>query len=150
MTGRLAIDDVAPVVACSRHPAKAVVGEVIPVAATVWRDGHDAVAATVVWRAPGAGAAMQVPMVEGAEPDRFHGLLRADTPGLWSFRVDAWSDPLTTWRHAVNAKVGVGQGAAELANDLETGAQLLTEAARKVNKSGRERVRSAAAALRSD
>jgi starch synthase (maltosyl-transferring) len=150
VTGRLAIDDVAPVVACSLHPAKAVVGEVIPVSATVWREGHDAVAATVVWRGPGAGAAMQVPMVEGAEPDRFHGLLRADTPGLWSFRVDAWSDPLTTWRHAVNAKVGVGQGAAELANDLETGAQLLTEAARKVNKSGRERVRSAAAALRSD
>ncbi|MEO9221848.1 MAG: maltotransferase domain-containing protein, partial [Mycobacteriaceae bacterium] len=150
MTGRLGIDDVAPVVACGRYPAKAVVGEVIPVAATVWREGHDAVAATVVWRGPRAGAAMHVGMTEGSEPDRFHALLRADTPGLWSFRVDAWSDPLTTWRHAVNAKVGVGQSASELANDLEIGAQLLTEAAAKVSKTGRERVLHAASALRSD
>ncbi len=150
MTGRLGIDDVAPVVACGRHPAKAVVGEVIPIAATVWREGHDAVAATVVWRGPGAGAAMQVAMVEGPEPDRFHALLRADVPGLWTFRVDAWSDPIATWRHAVNAKVGVGQSAAELANDLEIGAALLIDASRKVSRTGRDRVLHAAQALRSE
>ncbi|MDQ2723390.1 MAG: DUF3416 domain-containing protein, partial [Actinomycetota bacterium] len=150
MTGRLGIDDVAPVVACGRHPAKAVVGEVIPIAATVWREGHDAVAATVVWRGPGAGAAMQVAMAEGPEPDRFHALLRADVPGLWTFRVDAWSDPIATWRHAVNAKVGVGQSAAELANDLEIGAALLIDASRKVSRTGRDRVLHAAQALRSE
>ena len=33
-----------------RYPAKAVVGEVVPVRATVWREGHDAVAATLVVR----------------------------------------------------------------------------------------------------
>ncbi len=50
MPGRVEIDDVAPVVSCGAYPAKAVVGEVIPVRAAVWREGHDAVAATLVVR----------------------------------------------------------------------------------------------------
>ena len=50
MAGRIEIDDVAPVVSGGRYPAKAVVGEIVPVAATVWREGHDAVAATLVVR----------------------------------------------------------------------------------------------------
>lgn len=50
MAGRIGIDDVAPVVFCGQFPAKAVVGEVVPVRATVWREGHDAVAATLVVR----------------------------------------------------------------------------------------------------
>ena len=151
MTGRLGIDDVAPVVSCGAHPAKAVVGEMVPIAATVWREGHDAVAATVVWRGPGERTgAMQVPMSEGAAPDRFHALVTADRPGTWTFRVDAWSDPVSTWRHAVEVKAGAGQSAAELANDLETGARLLERAARVVAKEGRVRVLAAATALRSD
>ena len=151
MTGRLGIEDVAPVVSCGVQPAKAAVGEVLPIAATVWREGHDAVAATVVWRGPGERTgAMQVPMVEGEAPDRFHALVTADREGTWTFRVDAWSDPVATWRHAVEAKTAAGQGAAELANDLESGALLLERAARVVAKEGRGRMLAAAAALRSD
>ena len=54
MAGRIEIDDVAPVVSGGRFPAKAVVGEVVPVKATVWREGHDAVAATLVVRYHGS------------------------------------------------------------------------------------------------
>ena len=50
MAGRIVIDDVAPVVSGGRYPAKAVVGEIVPVKATVWREGHDAVSATLVVR----------------------------------------------------------------------------------------------------
>ena len=48
--GRIAIDDVAPVVTAGSYPAKAVIGEMVPVRATVWREGHEAVAATLVVR----------------------------------------------------------------------------------------------------
>ena len=50
MPGRVEIDNVQPVVSCGAYPAKAVVGEVVPVSATVWREGHEAVAATLVVR----------------------------------------------------------------------------------------------------
>jgi len=136
MTGRLAIDDVTPAVAGGCLPSKAVVGEILPIGATVWCEGHDAVAAEVVWRRvdPEAGAltARHVPMLPG-EPgtDRFVATVVADEPGLWSFRVDAWSDPWATWRHAVTVKIEAGQTAAELANDLEVGARLLHRVGRR-------------------
>ena len=47
MTGRLGIDDVTPKVGDGHHPSKAVVGEVIPIGASIWREGHDAIAANV-------------------------------------------------------------------------------------------------------
>ena len=50
MPGRVEIDNVQPVVSCGAYPAKAVVGEVVPVSAAVWREGHEAVAATLVVR----------------------------------------------------------------------------------------------------
>jgi starch synthase (maltosyl-transferring) len=54
VVGRIGIDDVAPVISGGRFPAKAVVGEIVPVRATVWREGHDAVAATLVVRYHGS------------------------------------------------------------------------------------------------
>ncbi|OLT13721.1 alpha-1,4-glucan--maltose-1-phosphate maltosyltransferase [Pseudonocardia sp. CNS-139] len=133
MTGRLGIDDVTPTVSGGRHPSKAVVGEVVPISATVWREGHDAVAANVVWRRIGSGGVAQhVRMVPtGTGSDRFTATVVADEPGLWTFRVDAWSDPWATWRHHVTVKLEAGQTAEELANDLEIGARLLQRVGRR-------------------
>ncbi len=146
--GRLGIDEVTPEVSGGRFPSKAVVGEVVPVTATVWREGHDAVAATLVWQrcadvdhadaqavavAPTVGEARSTRMAGlGPETDRVAASLVADTEGLWRFRVDAWSDPWATWRHAVEVKVAAGQGAGELANDLESGARLLERGAARI------------------
>jgi len=132
MTGRIGIDDVTPVVSCGRYPAKAVAGEHIPVTATVWREGHDAVGATVSWRGPGDPAARQIRMAEiGAGEDRFGATIIPDAEGMWTYRVDAWSDPWATWRHAVEAKIAAGQGPEDLANDLEAGARLIDRVARR-------------------
>jgi len=157
--GRIGIDHVTPRVE-GGQPAKAVLGEVVPVTATVWREGDDAVAATVVWqRCPDVGiaeaeverpvcddtTAQTVRMVSaGPETDRFLAAVVPDAEGLWCFRVDAWSDPWATWRHAVEVKVDAGQGPAELANDLEAGARLLDRAARQAEPD----LAAAAAALR--
>ncbi|MGM1064491.1 maltotransferase domain-containing protein [Saccharothrix sp. Mg75] len=130
MSGRIYVEDVMPVVAAGRYPAKAVVGEHVPVTAAVWREGHDAAGATVVWRGPGDRAARRTRMVlvdPGA--DRWSAPIAPDRPGQWTFRVDAWSDPWATWEHAVRAKLDAGQGAAELANDLAAGVDLLRRAA---------------------
>ncbi|MEX3769649.1 maltotransferase domain-containing protein, partial [Mycolicibacterium fortuitum] len=175
MAGRIGIDDVAPVVFGGQFPAKAVVGEVVPVRATVWREGHDAVAATLVVRylgtdyprlATGPGTAavpvpidavMQpaqrikpqaLPMAQGDVPDVFHGQFTPDSVGLWTYRVDGWGDPIATWRHAVEAKLGAGQSEAELSNDLLVGARLLERAATGVPRKLRDPLIEAAAALR--
>ena len=176
--GRIEIDDVEPVVSGGRFPAKAVVGEVVPVSATVWREGHDAVSATLVVRYHGAGyppladeppgrvrAAEPVPiqdvvnsssrvrpitapMAQGREPDVFHGQFAPDSVGLWTFRVDGWGDPIATWRKNVTAKLDAGQGEGELSNDLLVGARLLERAAAGVPRQMRYPVLQAADRLR--
>ena len=174
--GRVVIDDVAPVVSCGAYPAKAVVGEVVPVRAAVWREGHDAVAATLVVRYlgpryPQVGETRRVkavqapeltetaaeplprvkplllPMSTGQEPYVFHGQFTPDRVGLWTFRVDGWGDPIHSWRHAVETKLEAGQGETELSNDLLLGAQLLQRAATGVPRAQRDPLRAAAAAL---
>jgi starch synthase (maltosyl-transferring) len=150
VSGRLGIDDVTPMVSCGRYPAKAVVGEHIPVQATVWREGHDAVGATVVWRGPHDETERQTRMIlDDPHSDHWLATICPDETGMWTYRVDAWSDPWATWRHAVEVKVGAAQGADELANDLEAGARLLDRAARRFPHNGeRAMLLSAAAALR--
>ena len=151
MTGRLGIDDVTPTVGDGHHPSKAVVGEVVPIGATVWREGHDAIAANVVWKKVGSdGPGQHVRMAPTRDDvDRFTATVVPDEPGLWTFRVDAWSDPWATWRHAVTVKLNAGQGPDELANDLEVGARLLQRVGRRpAERANRDLLFAAANALR--
>src|SRR5581483_1178961 len=116
-------------------PARAVVGEPIPIAATVFREGHDAVAATVVVRDATGRKAIVQRMAPGTPgTDRWHADIVCDRPGAWSFAVEAWSDPLATWHHAVTVKIEAGQGAEELSNDLELGARIFDQLARTLPK----------------
>lgn len=176
MPGRIEIDNVAPVVSCGAYPAKAVVGEVVPVSAAVWREGHEAVAATLVVRylgprypqvseirrikavqvlsedvaraAPPRVKPLLLPMKMGEEPYVFHGQFIGDRVGLWTFRVDGWGDPIHTWRHNVVAKLDAGQGETQLSNDLLIGAHLFERAAAGVPRNQRKPLLAAAAALR--
>src|SRR4051794_31751566 len=154
---RLGITDVAPLVSCGSFSARAVVGEHVPVTATVFREGHDAVAANVVWTPPGSGGADESgtgPLRRvarfGEEPDRWLATVVPDREGLWTFTVEAWSDPLATWRHAVEVKIAAGQGPEDLANDLEEGARLLDRVAGDGPAEHRDEVTAAAAALRDE
>lgn len=156
MIGRLGIDNVSPTIALGQVPAKAIVGQVFPVSATVWREGHDAISATLVVRRPsgseGGRAKITMTAEEGerANPDLRHALFVPDVPGLWTFRVDAWSDPMATWFNAINKKVAAGQGAEMLANDLEVGARLFNRAEEKVSRSHTKTMRKVAKALRDE
>ncbi|PRQ10729.1 alpha-1,4-glucan--maltose-1-phosphate maltosyltransferase [Corynebacterium sp. 13CS0277] len=154
MVGRLGIDDVRPQVHGGEVPAKAVVGEVVPLFAVVWREGHDALNATAVVKGPKesqvAGASpLYIPMQRSAhDPDQVNAVMVADVPGEWEITIEAWSDPMATWRHAVTAKIEAGQSPEELANDLETGARLFEKAASQVGRENRKLLLDVAASLR--
>src|SRR6266540_4067678 len=97
--GRIPIEDVFPVVACGRYPAKAVVGERLPIAATVYREGHDAVGCDVVWRGPDDDEPRPFTRLSPGEKgtDRWHGEIVPDAQGRWQFAIEAWSDPYRIW-----------------------------------------------------
>ncbi|APT84573.1 alpha-1,4-glucan--maltose-1-phosphate maltosyltransferase [Corynebacterium aquilae] len=154
MVGRLGIDDVRPQVSGGAVPAKAVVGEVIPLFAVIWREGHDAMNATAVVKGPDGSEvagkdALHIPMQRSPhDPDHVNAIMVADVPGTWEVTIEAWSDPMATWRHAVTAKIEAGQGEAELANDLEHGARLFEKAAAQVARENRKLLLDVAASLR--
>ena len=105
--GRIPVLELSPVVEGGRWPAKAVVGEVVPVEATVFREGHDAVSATAVLVAPDGSDHSWAPMADVAPGlDRFRGYLQPPAEGDWGFRVEAWSDPYATWVHDAGIKIG--------------------------------------------
>ncbi|WP_309060683.1 maltotransferase domain-containing protein, partial [Streptomyces sp.] len=62
--GRIPVLDVRPMVRQGRRPAKAVPGETFEVTATVFREGHDAVAANVVLKDPEGRPGPFTPMRE--------------------------------------------------------------------------------------
>ncbi|MDG9719851.1 maltotransferase domain-containing protein, partial [Streptomyces sp. DH24] len=147
--GRIPVRDVRPAVDCGRRPAKAVVGETFEVTATVFREGHDAVAANVVLTDPDGRHGPWTPMRE-LEPgsDRWGAEATPDAVGLWTYRVEAWSDPVTTWRRIAGVKVPAGIDTGLV---LEEGGDLYARAARGVPKdAGRAVVMAAARTLRDD
>ena len=86
MIGRIPVLDVRPLVDCGRRPAKAVVGETFEVTATVFREGHDAVAANVVLRDPAGRAGPWTPMRELAPgTDRWGAEVTPDAEGRWTY-----------------------------------------------------------------
>ncbi|MFE6625141.1 alpha-1,4-glucan--maltose-1-phosphate maltosyltransferase [Streptomyces sp. NPDC057740] len=147
--GRIPVLDVRPVVQHGRRPAKAVTGESFEVSATVFREGHDAVAANVVLTDPDGRPGPWTPMHELAPgTDRWGATVTAGEPGRWTYRVEAWGDPVTTWRHHAQIKIPAGMDT-ELV--LEEGARLYERAAADVPESeGRSVILTAVEALRDE
>ncbi|MFK4024657.1 alpha-1,4-glucan--maltose-1-phosphate maltosyltransferase [Streptomyces albogriseolus] len=145
--GRIPVLDVRPLVRQGRRPAKAVVGETFEVTATVFREGHDAVAANVVLKDPEGRPGPFTPMRELAPgTDRWGATVTPAGTGLWTYAVEAWGDPVTTWRHHAQIKVPAGIDTEVM---LEEGARLLERAAEQVpGDDDREVLRAAVDALR--
>jgi starch synthase (maltosyl-transferring) len=155
VVGRIGLAAVTPTVGsviAGEHPARAVLGEHVPISAAVFREGHDHVAANAALRAP---SGRRLPFIR-LEPgpvgtDRWEATVVLDETGMWTFVVEAWSDPLSTWEHAVTVKIDAGQGEEDLANDLESGARLFDQLASDDSpmvKEDRPRMAAIAATLR--
>ncbi|MBL3665484.1 DUF3416 domain-containing protein, partial [Streptomyces sp. M2CJ-2] len=136
--GRIPVLDVRPMVLQGRRPAKAVVGETFEVTATVFREGHEAVAANVVLKDPEGRRRPFIPMRELAPgTDRWGATVCADATGRWTYTVEAWGDPVTTWRRHAHIKIPAGTDT-ELV--LEEGALLHERAAAEVPEPDRRAV----------
>ncbi|HMI32765.1 MAG TPA: alpha-1,4-glucan--maltose-1-phosphate maltosyltransferase [Propionibacteriaceae bacterium] len=106
---RIPVHKVSPVIEGGAYPAKAVVGESVPIRATVFREGHDAVNASVVLTDPNGNERLE-PM-HPTTPlgfDWWTASVVLETEGSWTFRVEGWSDPWATWVHNAEIKIPAG------------------------------------------
>ena len=129
--GRIPVLDVRPSVDDGARPAKAVVDEEFAVTATVFREGHDAVNASVVLTDPSGVEHVQPMTCTNPGLNTWAARVSAPTPGWWSYRVEGWSDPYGTWEHDATIKV---QADVDTALMLEEGALVLERASAEVSR----------------
>ncbi len=94
---RFLIEEVYPSIEQGRFPVKRVEKEPVDVWADVFREGHELVAAALVWRRDGESRWRR----QGMRPhdnDRWTGTFVPDEPGRYVFAIEAWTDTFGTWR----------------------------------------------------
>ena len=107
--GRIPVTGVSPVIADGAYPVKAVAHERLLITANVFREGHDAVNASVILTSPhGTQRRIDMMQVEPKGLDIWQAHVRMATEGDWTYRVEGWSDPWGTWHHHAIAKLPLG------------------------------------------
>lgn len=107
---RTVIEAVVPAINSGRFAAKCIIDDPVEVAANVFADSHDKVAAALRYRYTGGrrpGKWKEMPL--SSEPnDRFVGSFTPDRLGAWEFAIQGWIDRFATLRYAIRKKRDAG------------------------------------------
>jgi starch synthase (maltosyl-transferring) len=118
---RVIVEHLYPEIDGGRFPIKRTVGETVRVSADVFADGHDSIAAALLYRRTGAAKWIETRM-EPAGNDRFTAAFAVDSLGAFEYTVEGWIDRFTSWRLELSKKVGAGQ---DVTSELIEGAGIV-------------------------
>ena len=127
---RVVIEGVRPEVDCGRFPVKRVPGESVTVEADIFVDGHDSVAATILYRKSDDREWNEAPM-EPVVNDRWRGSFPVTDIAGYRYTITAWIDRFKSWREDILKKVNSGQ---DVSVDLLVGVHMIEEASRRATK----------------
>ena len=105
--GRFLIEDIYPNVDAGRFPVKRIAGEPVDVWADIVREGHDVLAADLLWRAERDTKWHRVPMRLHGN-DRWTASFTPPKPGRYLYAIETWTDVFATWRHNLLLKRDAG------------------------------------------
>ncbi|WP_181700497.1 alpha-1,4-glucan--maltose-1-phosphate maltosyltransferase [Chthonobacter albigriseus] len=124
---RLAIEAINPSVDGGRFPVKRTVGSSVTVTCDLIADGHDRIAASLLYRAADRQTIHEVRM-QPLGNDRWTADMPLERLGRWYFTVETWRDEFATYlnelskKHAAGLKIGL---------ELEEGRRLVAAAAER-------------------
>lgn len=104
---RLVISDVSPCVDDGRYPAKAVVHQPVTLSATIFADGHNRLAARVLWKKAAATTWFSEPMTLLGNDLWQTEILPVKTARHY-FRIEAWLDRWQNFHHELYEKFYAG------------------------------------------
>ncbi|RCS25330.1 alpha-1,4-glucan--maltose-1-phosphate maltosyltransferase [Phyllobacterium salinisoli] len=135
---RIAIEAVEPAIDGGRFAAKAVVNVPFRVEADIFCDGHDVIAAALLYRRRGEMQWSETPMRQLVN-DRWRATIVFPEPGHHEFSIIAWRDLFASWRTEIAKKHKAGQ---KITLELEEGRNLVEQAlADAVSGKGRRSTR---------
>ncbi|MEJ2093003.1 MAG: alpha-1,4-glucan--maltose-1-phosphate maltosyltransferase [Syntrophobacterales bacterium] len=129
---RVIIEGVAPEIDGGLFPAKRTVGDRLRVEADIVADGHEVLAAELLYRRA-AEPDWQVVPLRPLVNDRWRGEFPVTELGRYHYTLQAWIDRFRTWQRDLQKKVEAGQ---DVAVELLMGAELVEEAQQRA--SGRD------------
>lgn len=142
---RFTVCDVSPVVECGTYRAKAAEAEIIPFAATAFREGHDRIGVELTLTDPNGKNIGPFHMSNQLGSDRFGANFTPSSLGTWSFNITVWSDPITTWRVRAEIKIPAG---IDVDRELSEGAALIERVIDALNARDTKTVKSALTTMR--
>jgi starch synthase (maltosyl-transferring) len=163
---RVVIEEVTPQVDSGRHPVCRIVGDDLNVTAAIFADGHDHLAARLLYRPASERRWRLVPMTELTN-DLWTASFKLDQLGPWRFTIQGWIDHFESWasdlKKRLTAQLGAKIDPSKPATDgsqsgaerqdiplaLRTGAMLIRDAAKRARKTDAKRLTDAAISLES-
>ena len=153
---RVVIEEIQPQIDGGRYPAKRVVGDTVTVTAAIFSDGHDHVAARLLYRPASAKKWMSVPFA-APDNDVWSAEFVVDKMGPWQFTVEAWVDHFDTWVSDLGKRIGAQPdpqeptqqvvGPQDIPLALRIGAGLIAGAATRAKGADAKKLTAAAAKL---
>jgi starch synthase (maltosyl-transferring) len=124
---RIAIEKVAPQIDGGRFPVKRIVGDAVIAEADIFADGHDLLAAAILYRPRGEQEWRESRMAL-LENDRWQASFVLDRVGRFEFCVEAWKNPFAIYRYELLKK---HEARLDLHLELIEGEELIRGSARE-------------------
>lgn len=126
-TPRIAIEAVSPAIDDGRFPARTLVGQDLEIGCDIICDGHDILAAMVLWRPVDTATWSETPMALAGN-DRWLARIPMRALGQVIFTVEAWIDVFASLSAHIEKKHAAGQS---VAVEVQEGMELVLQAAER-------------------
>jgi starch synthase (maltosyl-transferring) len=133
---RIVIERVHPELDCGRYAVKREVGDFLEVEADIFKDGHDAIAAAIVFR-PEGEEQWEESRMRFVDNDRWSGRFPLARNLRYHFSIIAWTDWFASWASDLRKKYDAGQ---DVSSELLEGSYLVEAAAARAKKEDRRRL----------
>jgi starch synthase (maltosyl-transferring) len=154
---RVVIEEVKPAIDCGRHPVCRVLGDQVVVTAAIFGDGHDHLAAQVLYRHSSERRWRTVPM-KPVDNDIWTASFTATKIGSWRFTIEAWVDHFDTWSSDLRKRIAAQPAPGQLSQHgstpqdipmaLRIGANLLERTAKRARNGDAKTLTELVASLR--
>ncbi|MBD2751403.1 alpha-1,4-glucan--maltose-1-phosphate maltosyltransferase [Spirosoma validum] len=116
---RVVIEHVSPELDGGQFPIKAIPGDVVAVEADIFADGHDYLAARLLYKHTDDATWTEMAMALLGN-DRWGASFLIEKQGRYVYTIEAWIDHPASWQHEIHLKVADGQ---RITSELLAGAQ---------------------------
>ena len=131
---RVIIDYVSPLINCGEFPIKRVVNEIVNINAHLLADGHDVIAASVLFKHENEKK-WQETRLNLISNDEWQASFTVIKQGFYTYKVNAWIDYALNWQHGISRKIEDNQ---KVTSELLEGLEYLKPLLKKANKHEKE------------